>query len=218
MKGPERMKPRPALKTKSTTPIPACTGVAFHCRAGEYVKLTDIHGGQVGDLWAFNAADPTEYLSTNHTMPHIGRMFPLPGQSFFTNRRRPILQLVEDTAGVHDMLMAACDPARYRMFGVECWHPSCAENLRNSMAGLGFPDVPVPQPVNFFEKSEVDADGALKMVEAPSKAGDYVVLKAWIDCVVSISACPADFTPVSGWFPTDLSSSILCADAQEVAP
>jgi uncharacterized protein YcgI (DUF1989 family) len=50
------------------------------------------------------------------------------------------------------------------------------------------------------------------MAEAPSKAGDYVVLKAWIDCIVSISACPADFTPVSGWFPSDLDSSILIAE------
>lgn len=206
------MKPKPSLKTKSTTPIPATTGVAFHCRKGEYVKLTDIHGGQVGDFWAFNAEDAGEYLSANHTIVHVGRIFPLPGQSFFTNHRRPILQLVEDTAGVHDMLMAACDPRRYRMFGVEGWHPSCAENLQKSMAALGFADVAVPQPVNFFEKTEANPDGTLKMAEAPSKAGDYVLLKAWIDCVVAISACPADFSPVSGWFPTDLTSSVLVED------
>lgn len=211
------MKPMPSLKIKSTTPIPARSGVAFHCKKGEYLKLTDIHGGQVGDFWAFNAADPGEHLSANHTLVYVGRIFPKVGQSFVTNRRRPILQLVEDTAGCHDMLMAACDPIRFRMFGVQEWHPSCAENMQTSMAAAGFPNLAVPQPVNFFERTVAEADGTLKMAEAPSKAGDHVVLKAWIDCIISISACPADFTPVSGWFPSDLTSSILVDEGARVA-
>ena len=35
--------------------------------------------------------------------------------------------------------------------------------------------------------------------EAPvSKAGDYVVLRAEIDCIVAMSACPNDVLPVNG--------------------
>ena len=36
------------------------------------------------------------------------------GDSLLTNKRRPILTVVEDTCGVHDTLAAACDLYRYQ--------------------------------------------------------------------------------------------------------
>jgi uncharacterized protein YcgI (DUF1989 family) len=38
----------------------------------------------------------------------------------------------------------------------------------------------------------------------PSKPGDCVVFKAWIDSIVALSACPQEFNPVAGWYRTDL--------------
>ena len=29
-------------------------------------------------------------------------------------------------------------------------------------------------------------------------------IKAWIDSIVAVSACPQEFNPVAGWYPTDL--------------
>ena len=81
-----------------------------------------------------DATEPAEYLSASHTRVAVDRLFPQVGQSFFTSRRRPLVQLVEDTSpGLHDMLFAACDPARYAQYGVTD-HPSCAENLRRALA------------------------------------------------------------------------------------
>jgi uncharacterized protein YcgI (DUF1989 family) len=40
--------------------------------------------------------------------------------------------------------------------------------------------------------------------ENPSKPGDYVVFKAWIDSIIAISACPQEFNPIAGWYPTEL--------------
>jgi uncharacterized protein YcgI (DUF1989 family) len=51
-------------------------------------------------------------------------------------------------------------------------------------------------------------DGRVETGANPSKAGDYVVLKAWIDTVVVISACPQEFNPVAGWYPSDLHAAI----------
>src|SRR6185437_3289436 len=95
-------------------------------------------GLQVGDLWAFNEADPGEYHNAPHTRVECGRLFPLVGESFWSNRRRPILSLVaDDSPGVHDMLMAACDPERFVRLGWEGPHASCQENLLGALAGLG---------------------------------------------------------------------------------
>ena len=46
-----------------------------------------------------------------------------------TNKRRPILTVVEDTCGVHDTLMSACDIYRYQGLGVTEYHDSCTDNL-----------------------------------------------------------------------------------------
>ena len=62
-----------------------------------------------------------------------------------TNRRRPILTLLEDTSpGVHDTLIAACDPFRYRPRLTD-YHDNCADNLRMAMEAIGArPEVPQP--------------------------------------------------------------------------
>src|SRR5258708_13915549 len=96
--------------------VPAGPGLAVWMRHGEHLRIVDVEGAQVGDLFAFAAADPAEYLSASHTRTSTSRLFPRIGEQFMTNQRRPILTLVAHTSpGVHHILIAACDPQRYRM-------------------------------------------------------------------------------------------------------
>ena len=75
-----------------------------------------------------------------------------------------MLDLVEDGAGgMHDMMIAACDQARYEQFGFVGPHASCSENLRSAMARLGHAIEVVPQPVNFFTNTVVEPDGKLTL-------------------------------------------------------
>ena len=50
-----------------------------------------------------------------HTRSGLKRLIPRVGDSLLTNKRRPILTVVEDTCGVHDTLMSACDIFRYQV-------------------------------------------------------------------------------------------------------
>ncbi len=202
-----------ALNTVSTATIPPKFGWAGPVKAGEYIKLSDPRGRQCGDFWAFNARDMSEHLSAMHTRVWVNRLCPVPGESFHSNHRRPILQLIADSCGVHDLLTAACDEHRYRLYGVDPGHRSCVGNLREVMepyfeTGQFY----VPQPFNVFANVQVGADGSVITGEAPSNAGDHVVMKAWIDLVVAISACPQEFNPITGWYPTELEVEILEAD------
>ena len=52
------------------TVVPAGAGRAVALRAGQHVRVVDIEGGQVGDVFAFAADDPAEYLSASHTRTH----------------------------------------------------------------------------------------------------------------------------------------------------
>ena len=190
--------------------VPARSGRGVRLPTGWRLRVADIEGQQVGDLFAYNADDVDEHTSAEHTRVGISRLFPRVGEPFLSNRRRPILTLVADESpGVHDMLLAACDPARYASLGVSGWHASCAENLRSVMAGLGHPEVAIPQPINLFMDIPIEADGTLGWRPAPTRPGDSVTLRAEMDVLVVLSACPQDLNPINGPGPSSLSMEIV---------
>jgi uncharacterized protein YcgI (DUF1989 family) len=193
----------------SRTVVPAGTGRAVIVRDGQCARVVDVEGGQVGDVFAFCADDPAEYLSAPHTRTHVARLFPHVGESFVTNRRRPILTLAADTSpGIHDMLIAACDPERYQALGVGK-HASCAENLRIALAGMGIETEVVPQPINVFMRIPITAQGDLTWLPAASEPGDAITFHAATDCVFVVSACPMDLNAINGHRPTALEIEVL---------
>jgi len=194
----------------SYIPVPAREARAVRIDAGGRFRVVDVEGGQVVDLFAFSARDVEEYASAEHTRVAIDRLFPRPGQMFWTNHRRPILRFEQDRSpGVHDMLCAACDPSRYAALGVEGWHGSCQENLQLAMGGLGFGPVHTPQPINLFMDVRVEPDGALSWGPAPTAAGDHVILQAEMGCVVVASACPQDLNEINRFNPTPVGIELL---------
>jgi uncharacterized protein YcgI (DUF1989 family) len=56
----------------------------------------------------------------------------------------------------------------------------------------------IPQPINFFTNTNVQADGRLGAPANIVKPGSYVVLEALIDTICIISSCPFDISP-EGW-------------------
>jgi uncharacterized protein YcgI (DUF1989 family) len=184
--------------------IPAGHARLWRMRAGERVTIAQTRGQQVGDLIAFNAADLTEFLSPSHTRRCLAAWRIGLGQALFTNHRREILEIVEDTVGVHDILAAACDPYRYRRdFGVED-HRSCRMNFVEVLAPHDIPDWRVPDPVNLFQSSPVLPDGRFLSAASPAGPGDFVTLLARLDLIAACSACPQDLAPTNAGRPADL--------------
>ncbi|MBB4908262.1 DUF1989 domain-containing protein [Actinophytocola algeriensis] len=179
--------------------VPARQGRAVQVGAGNLVRVSSPEGAQVGDLFAVVSADTTEHLSAAHTRGHVNRLFPHVGEQFVTTRRRPILTLVGDTSpSRHDMLIPACDPARYQQLGHPGPHASCAENLETALRGLGIEIATVPQPVNVFMDVTVNASGELVWQSSPAAPGATVTFRAELDCVVVVSACPQDLVGING--------------------
>ncbi len=182
-----------------TVTIPARRGKAVVVPKGRSVKVINTHGSQVVDTWAFNADEPWEFMSMEHVRVSIGTIFPRVGDTLVTNKRRPILTLVEDTSpGIHDTLLAACDSHRYRLLGCEPGHDNCADNLHLAMSKLGISAPETPSPLNLWMNIPVSADGHVEFQPPVSKPGDYVVLRAEMDAIVAFSACPQDKVPVNG--------------------
>jgi uncharacterized protein YcgI (DUF1989 family) len=197
-----------------TLRVPGGEGRAAVVREGQFFRVVDVNGGQVGDLFAFTVADPGEFASAEHTRVAIGKLFPRPGDPVLTNRRRPILLAAEDTSpGRHDMLYAACDPARYALLGAAAAHRSCAGNLREALRSQGIDVATVPQPLNVFMDVRAEPDGTLVSRPASSRPGDYIAFRAAQDCLVVLSACPMDLAPISSGGITPLELQVYEAAA-----
>ncbi len=187
------------MATSSLTTIPAGRGKAAFVAEGQHVRVVNTHGQQVVDTWAFRREDMTEFMSMEHSRTAIARTMPALGQSMVTNHRRPALTLVEDTSGgIHDTLLAACDRYRYELLGCTEYHDNCTDNLASALAELGLTPPETPSPWNLFMNIPVASDGSLGFEPPVSSPGDYVVLRAEMDCVVAFSACPQDMVPING--------------------
>ncbi len=179
--------------------IPARRGKAARVRAGQHVRVVNTHGAQVVDTWAFSAVDPTEWMAMEASRAWFLKLRAAVGDAFLTNRRRPILALVEDTSGgAHDTLMAACDQQRYGLLGVKGHHDNCRDNLHAALAELGISVPATPSPLNLFMNIPWTPDGTLAWAEPISTPGSYVRLRAEMDLVVAFSACPQDILPING--------------------
>ena len=192
--------------------IPARKGKAVRVRKGQRVNVVNTKGQQVVDTWGFNSEDLRELMSMEHSRVAIGHIIPTIGDTLVTNRRRPILTVVEDTSGgIHDTLFAACDRWRYEMLGCTEYHDNCTDNLATALVALGLSPPETPSPRNLFMNIPV-VDGNRVEIRPPvSTPGSYVSLRAEMDCVVAFSACPQDILPINGlaMLPTEAHFEIL---------
>jgi uncharacterized protein YcgI (DUF1989 family) len=188
--------------------IPAGTASAVTLRAGQVVRIVNVEGGQVADFVAYNADDLTESLSTIHSLVSLGRLFPTTGDRFRSNRRRPIAEITRDDTGRHDMLIAGCDPWRYEYdFGAP-GHRNCSDNFLEVLRPWRIERHQLPRPVNFFQNMRYP-EGRVEFGESLARPGDAVELRALMDLVAAVSACPMDLNPISGFRTHDLALEIL---------
>jgi uncharacterized protein YcgI (DUF1989 family) len=193
--------------------IPGGYGKSTIANQGQFIAVVDLDGGQCGDFWVIDINELDHFLSPMHSWLHTGTIQPQVGDELVTNRREPILTIMSDDVGWHDMLAPACDTQRYeRYYGVSD-HRNCCDNFREAMSERGWANRSVPQPFNLFMNSFVEPDGKLILRDPISKAGDKIIIQTKMDVLVVVSACPMDLNPVGGSGITDL--EIVIADSVE---
>src|SRR5581483_12367300 len=95
-------------------------------------------------------------------------------------------------------LVAACDRWRYEGLGHVGYHDNCTDNLAAALAELGLAAPATPSPLNLFMNIPVLAGGRIEFRSPVSTPGSYIALRAAIDCIVVLSACPQDLVPING--------------------
>lgn len=181
--------------------IPACEARSVEISNGSRVSIVCPMGEQVADLIAFNLHDPAEYLSVSHTRNMLWRLYLEVGDRLMSNRREPLLEIVRDDVGSHDLLCVACDEKRYLLdYGV-AGHANCAANFRAALRARDWPAEWLPDPINVFQNAPIREDLSQTILPSLAKPGDRIVLRALKDLLAIVSACPQDKAATNGYVP-----------------
>ncbi len=185
--------------------IPPQSGTAVVLDEGDLLTIVDPQGEQVADLTCFPRDDLTDGLSSGRTLDYNGTLRLTTGSVLWSRRSRRLMTLVEDTCGVHDILLAPCSDDMFSILhGHQGHHPSCLENLSGSLAPLGVDERHITSTFNVFMNVEVGPAGAITVAPPLSRAGARTVFRAEVALVAGVTACSAEQSNNGTFKPIDI--------------
>jgi uncharacterized protein YcgI (DUF1989 family) len=182
--------------------IPGGDGISTQVKKGQYLIITDLEGAQIVDFIAFAANDFTKYMSVSHTRSTYDKYDLTVGDYIYTDGHEPMLQIIEDTCGVHDMSFPGCNKYMYAKMGISN-HRSCQDNFAESLSEYDIEEWMLPDPFHFFQNSP-----NMQFLPNHSKPGDLIKLKFLMDAVIAVSACPYDLNGINGGKSTSIQITI----------
>jgi uncharacterized protein len=195
---------------------PGGMGRSFNIQKGHFLAILDIHGGQCVDFWAIDANNFDHFLSSPHTITHLLSTQPKIGDQLVTNKRQPILTIISDDVGWHDLIFSACDRQRYLNYFNIQEHRNCHDNFLEAISEYDWGSRLVPNPpFNIFMNTSIDSEGRLQTGEPRSKPGDCIIMQAEMDLICVVSICPMDLTPTGSSGITDV-DILISADVNEI--
>ncbi len=153
---------------------------------GQTITVVDTFGGQVVDFFAEVTGRPNEFLSTGVTIDCNESLKLKVGYTVYTNLYTPMMEVLADDVGEHDLLHPCCRPEMYDFFYHNgTGHRNCLDNINNALKEQR----PIITPLNLFMHTKINADGSISVEKPLSKAGDKIVLKALLNITLGIAAC-----------------------------
>ena len=184
---------------KSPITISGGYATALSLNFREKIQIVNLEGSQVVDAWAFCQSNINEFLSTEHTRSCLEKLIPAVGDHLYSNFRRPVITIIEDTSpGIHDLLLSACDEKRYQLLGHKGYHRNCTDNLKEALAELDLEPPEVPSPFNIFENVRISEKGELSIEPPLVRPGESITLQAEQNLILVLSSCPMDIALTNG--------------------
>lgn len=166
--------------------IPACSGIKIDVQQGQNITVVDIEGGQVVDFFAEVTDKPNEFLSTGVTIDCNESLKLKIGDTIYTNLYTPMMEVLSDDVGEHDLLHPCCRPEMYDYFYHNGkGHRNCFDNINNALKEQR----PIITPVNLFMHTKINTNGNISVEKPISEAGDKIILKALLNITLGIAAC-----------------------------
>ncbi|WP_328803430.1 urea carboxylase-associated family protein [Paenibacillus silvestris] len=189
--------------------IPPTQGLGFKLSKGQTVRITDVEGEQVADFVAYRVDDVRERLDPGVTMDALHKLKVQPGDLLYTNTYKPMLTIVTDHVGQHDFINPACRSEMYEVLYNKKNHASCYHNLNQALAEFTIPVPDQHYPINLFMNTIIEPSGKITVGKPLSKAGDYIDLRAEMDLIIAVSACPCSESACNGFKCTPIDVEIM---------
>lgn len=178
--------------------IPEKHGISFAVSNGDRFEVTDPEGRQVADLVAFNRHDTFERFSPKYTYRRENKLRPSTGDTLYTTEGNPILRIVDDDCGIHDLLFAPCNHWVVEEYYGQTGEGGCRENLADVLGPEGIEEKELQETMNVFMKSTVEGQTHVEIAEPESEPGDTVTFEAEQDAIVGVTACSGESTVNAG--------------------
>lgn len=173
--------------------IPKQTGMAFILKKDEILTVIDPQGMQVSDMVLFNKEDFAEKISSGKSLDFEESILLTTGNFLWSNRSNKMMEIIEDTNGRNDFLLAPCSKETFEiMYNYEGYHPSCFDNLSKNLESFGINKDDIPTAFNIFMNVQFDEKGKISVLPPTSIAGDQVKFRALMDLLVCLTACSAE--------------------------
>jgi uncharacterized protein YcgI (DUF1989 family) len=178
--------------------IPAGHGKAFLVPRNAVLRIHLVEDRQVGDCCFFNAHDRREVFHVGQTWAlnvMLGTGTARSFRHFYSKppRENVMLTVLEDTVRNHWGNMGGrCSRRLYELRDGDRSHRSCQENLAEALAPFGVSGEDIVDIFNVFMNVELRPDGSFTILPPSARKGDYIELRAEMDLLAAVSACPAD--------------------------
>jgi uncharacterized protein YcgI (DUF1989 family) len=175
--------------------ISPSTGRAFSLSKGDSIRVIDPEGRQVSDFVAVSTVDKKEKFDQARTRVNNWSNKVIKGTKLYSNRNNELLEVVEDSVGIHDIMFPCCNTYVYENIFHVPPRNGCFENLANALSQFSINPDELPNPLNIFMNTFVDSNtGEISIRTSTSKPGDSMTMLALRDLVVAASACADDLS------------------------
>ncbi|MDC1408109.1 DUF1989 domain-containing protein [Candidatus Puniceispirillum sp.] len=173
-------------------------------KRGQVLTIKDTHGQQAVDFLCYNADNTADRYSATNTVKVQGNVYVGNGTVLYADSGKPLLTVIEDTAGRHDTIYGCCsNPNNKLRYDVETTE-SCYTNFTQELQKYGMDVTSIVPNVNWFMSVPVLGDGSAGVAEAALKPGSYVKLRAECNVLAVLSNCPQMHNPCNGYDPTPI--------------
>ena len=205
------------MKLEKELVIPAGKGDSFTFKKGQVARIIALEGEQCLDATFLNANDYRERFHTFFSYSFntkLGTGNQAWCKTLFSGPpfERPMMSVLEDKVKQHFVVCSGrCSPMIYRLRDKVEGHPSCQENLAEALKPYGLGTHEVPDVFNMFMNARIDEKGMIYIGPPTAKKGDYMDLRAEMDILCAISACPDDTSVCNNHKPKPVGVKIFSA-------
>ena len=181
------------------------------------LRIHLVEDRQVGDCCFFNAHDRREAFHVGQTWALnvlLGTGTSKSFRHFYSKppRENVMLTVVDDTVRNHWGNMGGrCSRRLYALRDGDTAHRSCQENLAEALAPHGITGDDILDVFNVFMNVDLHADGSFTIKPSEATKDDYIDLRAEMDILAAVSACPSEVSPTNGWKTNPLGIKIFAS-------